>query len=133
MTIPSTAPAPTGDMALFPGFSRHLVEVGDDVRIAAVVGGNGPPLLLLHGHPQTHAIWHRVAPALARRFTLVAADLRGYGDSSKPAGADDHANYAKRTASARGASLKLRDRRGRWRMTKMSSRKPRPRTRASVR
>jgi haloacetate dehalogenase len=105
MTIPSTAPAPTGDAALFPGFSRHLVEVGDDVRIAAVVGGNGPPLLLLHGHPQTHAIWHRVAPALARRFTLVAADLRGYGDSSKPAGADDHANYAKRTLAADQVAL----------------------------
>jgi haloacetate dehalogenase len=51
---------------------------------------------LLHGHPQTHAIWHKVAPALAERFTLVLADLRGYGDSSKPAGEADHANYSKR-------------------------------------
>jgi len=56
-------------------------------------GGQGPPLLLLHGYPQTHAIWHRVAAALAERFTLVCADLRGYGDSSKPAGT---AAYAKR-------------------------------------
>jgi haloacetate dehalogenase len=105
MTLPSPTDAPTGDAALFPGFSRHLVDVGDDVRIAAVVGGNGPPLLLLHGHPQTHAIWHKVAPALARRFTLVAADLRGYGDSAKPAGADDHANYSKRTMAADQVAL----------------------------
>lgn len=108
MTISSTTSSSataTGDAALFPGFSRHLVDVGDGVRIAAVVGGNGPPLLLLHGHPQTHAIWHKVAPALARRFTLVAADLRGYGDSSKPAGADDHANYSKRTMAADQVAL----------------------------
>lgn len=81
---------------LFPGFRHCCVEVEAGVRIAAVIGGAGPPLLLLHGHPQTHAIWHRVAPALAERFTVVAADLRGYGDSSKPAGAADHSNYAKR-------------------------------------
>ena len=105
MTTSPTSSASTADAALFPGFSRHLVDVGGDVRIAAVVGGNGPPLLLLHGHPQTHAIWHRVAPALARRFTLVAADLRGYGDSSKPAGADDHANYSKRTLAADQVAL----------------------------
>ncbi|WP_137895934.1 alpha/beta hydrolase [Ramlibacter sp. 2FC] len=82
--------------ALFPGFEHRSIEVDDGVRISAVVGGAGSPLLLLHGHPQTHAIWHRVAPALARRHTVVAADLRGYGDSSKPAGAADHANYSKR-------------------------------------
>ena len=82
--------------ALFPGFEQCSVDVGDGVQIAAAVGGSGPPLLLLHGHPQTRAIWHRVAPVLARRHTLVAADLRGYGDSSKPAGASDHGNYAKR-------------------------------------
>ena len=84
-------------LRLFPGgFDRHIVEVAEGIRIAAVVGGSGPPLLLLHGHPQTLAIWHRVAPALARRHTIVAADLRGYGDSSKPAGETDHGNYAKR-------------------------------------
>ncbi|CAN5134434.1 alpha/beta hydrolase [soil metagenome] len=82
--------------ALFPGFENHLVEVGDGVQIAATVGGSGPPLLLLHGHPQTRAIWHRVAPTLAQHHTLVMADLRGYGDSSKPAGDTDHGNYAKR-------------------------------------
>ncbi len=81
---------------LFPGFEDRTVEIEAGVSIAAVVGGTGAPLLLLHGHPQTHAIWHRVAPTLAERYTVVAADLRGYGDSSKPAGAEDHANYSKR-------------------------------------
>ena len=60
------------------------------------MGGNGPPLLLLHGYPQTHVIWHRVAPALARSFTVVCADLRGYGDSGKPEAGPDHAGYSKR-------------------------------------
>ena len=60
------------------------------------VGGDGPPLLLLHGYPQTHAMWHKVAPALARDYTVVCADLRGYGDSSKPRGVPGHANYSKR-------------------------------------
>lgn len=59
-------------------------------------GGNGPPLLLLHGFPQTHVIWHKIADDLARHFTLVMPDLRGYGDSSKPPGDTDHGNYAKR-------------------------------------
>ena len=62
------------------------------VRIA----GAGPPLLLLHGYPQTHAMWHRVAPALAERCTVVCADLRGYGDSGKPASDAEHAAYSKR-------------------------------------
>lgn len=82
---------------LFPGFRSHLAEVGEGHQIHAMVGGEGPPLLLLHGHPQTHAIWHRVAPTLAQRFTLVLADLRGYGGSSKPPGDADHGNYSKRT------------------------------------
>ncbi len=86
----------TTTQPLFPGFERRSALVDDNVRIEAVVGGSGAPLLLLHGHPQTHAIWHRVAPVLAERHTVVAADLRGYGDSSKPQGAADHANYAKR-------------------------------------
>ena len=81
---------------LFPGFSQRRIDVGDGVSIAASIGGFGPPLLLLHGHPQTRAIWHRVGPVLARQFTVVAADLRGYGDSTKPAGEADHGNYAKR-------------------------------------
>jgi haloacetate dehalogenase len=83
--------------ALFPAAARRLsVEVEPGVRIHARVCGEGPPLLLIHGHPQTLAIWHRVLPALAARFSVVMPDLRGYGDSSKPAGAADHANYSKR-------------------------------------
>ena len=85
------------DLSLFPQFRSIDVETDSDVKIHAVVGGDGPPLLLLHGHPQTHAIWHKVAPTLAQRFTVVACDLRGYGDSSKPAGTGDHGNYSKRT------------------------------------
>jgi haloacetate dehalogenase len=81
---------------LFPGFQTHDIETDAGVRIHARTGGEGPPLLLLHGHPQTHAIWHKVAPALAERFSLVLCDLRGYGDSSKPTGEAEHANYSKR-------------------------------------
>jgi haloacetate dehalogenase len=66
------------------------------VRLHGRIGGRGAPLLLLHGHPQTHVIWHRLAPMLAERFTLVMMDLRGYGDSSRPASTPDHATYSKR-------------------------------------
>ena len=93
------------DAALFPGFERRTVDVGGGIAIAAVAGGAGPPLLLLHGHPQTHAIWHKVAPALAERHTVVASDLRGYGDSSKPAGGGDHADYSKRAMAADQVAL----------------------------
>jgi haloacetate dehalogenase len=85
---------------LFPHFRALQVEIDPTVTINAIVGGSGPPLLLLHGHPQTHAIWHRVAPRLAEQFTVVACDLRGYGESSKPQGAPDHANYSKRAMAA---------------------------------
>src|SRR6185295_14184767 len=57
-------------------------------------GGNGPPLLLMHGNPFTHLSWHKFAPRLAREFTVVATDLRGYGDSSKPSGGPNHENYS---------------------------------------
>ncbi len=80
---------------LFPGFAVRDLETRG-ARVHARVGGAGDPVLLLHGYPQTHAIWHRVAPRLAGEFTVVAADLRGYGDSGKPASAPDHAPYAKR-------------------------------------
>jgi haloacetate dehalogenase len=76
------------------------VEIDAEIRIHTIVGGYGPPLLLLHGHPQTHAIWHKVAPVLSERFTVVACDLRGYGESSKPAGASDHGNYSKRVMAS---------------------------------
>ena len=82
---------------LFPGFEHRRIDVGNGIEIAASIGGSGPPLLLLHGHPQTRALWHRVAPALSERYTVVLTDLRGYGDSSKPAGTAQHENYAKRT------------------------------------
>lgn len=88
------------DSTLFPGFAPQRIPTPDGQHIQTLVGGNGPPLLLLHGHPQTSAIWHKVAPALARQFTLVLADLRGYGDSAKPAGDAEHANYSKRTMAA---------------------------------
>jgi haloacetate dehalogenase len=80
---------------LFPGFTLDRIDLGDvDVRVR--VGGDGPPLPLLHGHPQTHVMWHAVAPALSERFTVVAPDLRGYGESSKPQTTDDHEPYSKR-------------------------------------
>lgn len=80
---------------LLPGFTRRRIEA-NGVAINAMTGGHGPPLLLLHGHPQTLACWHRVAPALARRHTVVLTDLRGYGDSAKPGGGPDHIAYSKR-------------------------------------
>jgi haloacetate dehalogenase len=82
-------------MSLFPGFVRRRIRTSG-ATINLVAGGEGPPLLLLHGYPQTHVIWHKVAPALARDYTVVCADLRGYGDSSKPRGVPGHANYSKR-------------------------------------
>jgi len=84
---------------LFPGFSTHRIRTSG-AEIRCVVGGNGPPLLLLHGYPQTHAMWHKVAPALAKRHTVVCPDLRGYGDSSKPPTTADHAPYSKRAMAA---------------------------------
>lgn len=83
-------------MTLFEGFSRERVSVGD-VEITFVTGGSGPGLLLLHGWPQTHAMWSGIAPQLTEKFTVVAPDLRGYGDSGKPDGGPDHAGYSKRT------------------------------------
>jgi haloacetate dehalogenase len=88
------------DEALFPGFRSLAVTATNGASIAAVVGGEGPPLLLLHGYPQTHAIWHRAAAALARHFTVVATDLRGYGDSHRPASDATHAPYSKRAMAA---------------------------------
>jgi haloacetate dehalogenase len=78
----------------FPGFSVEQVQVaGGQIRLRHA--GSGPPLLLLHGNPQTHAMWHAVAPELAERFTVICPDLRGYGGSLKPPATPDHAPYAK--------------------------------------
>jgi haloacetate dehalogenase len=82
-------------MTLFPGFTRRRIKT-TGATINLVMGGEGPPVLLLHGYPQTHAMWHEVAPQLARDYTVICADLRGYGDSSKPPGVPGHANYSKR-------------------------------------
>jgi haloacetate dehalogenase len=80
---------------VFEGFELSFVDTGEAL-IRVRRGGSGPPLLLLHGHPQTHAMWNCVAPLLARDFTVVAADLRGYGESSKPPTRPDHEPYSKR-------------------------------------
>ena len=80
---------------MFDGFELRQVDVGD-VGLRVRLGGTGPPVLLLHGHPQTHAMWNRVAPILADHHTVVAADLRGYGRSSSPAETDDPAAFSKR-------------------------------------
>jgi haloacetate dehalogenase len=81
--------------AFFPGFERRRIDTSG-ASIHLVTGGSGPPLLLLHGYPQTHLMWRKLAPRLAAEFTVVAPDLRGYGDSSKPPAGPDNANYAKR-------------------------------------
>lgn len=79
----------------FPNFNRRRINAAG-AEINVLIGGAGPPLLLLHGYPQTHLIWHKIAPQLARRFTVVATDLRGYGDSSMPPPGEQHAAYSKR-------------------------------------
>jgi haloacetate dehalogenase len=82
------------DSTFFPGFKRTSIEVGEGA-LRLRLGGSGAPLLLLHGNPQTHAMWHKVAPKLAERYSVVAPDLRGYGGSMKPPATADHAPYAK--------------------------------------
>jgi len=76
-----------------PGFTRTEIQTSGP-RIVVAHGGSGPPLLLLHGNPFTHLSWHKFAPRLAQEFTVVATDLRGYGDSEKPPSQPDHANYS---------------------------------------
>ncbi|MGI9426887.1 MAG: alpha/beta fold hydrolase [Hyphomicrobiaceae bacterium] len=89
---------------LFPGFATHTIT-NDGLNIHARVGGSGPALLCLHGYPQTHVCWRRVAPVLAQNFTVVAMDLRGYGTSSAPPGDSGHTLYAKRAMASDGIAL----------------------------
>src|SRR5215218_6093710 len=83
-------------MTLLAGFSTRRIPVTATTTINAAVGGRGPAVLMLHGYPQTHAAWHRVAPRLAENFTVVCPDLRGYGDSGKPSSSESHEPYSKR-------------------------------------
>src|SRR5436853_7246644 len=78
---------------MFEGFTRTEIETSG-ARIVTMHGGNGPPLLLMHGNPFTHLSWRKFAPRLAQEFTVVATDLRGYGDSEKPPGGEDHIGYS---------------------------------------
>jgi haloacetate dehalogenase len=84
---------------MFEGF-EHLRVPTKEAEVAIVKKGSGPPLLLIHGYPQTKAMWHKIAPGLSERFTVVAADLRGYGASSRPPAGDDHTGYSKRRMAA---------------------------------
>jgi len=92
---------------VFEGFALETIEL-PEARLRVRHGGTGSPLLLLHGHPRTHATWHRLAPLLARRHTVVCPDLRGYGRSSKPPTTADHAPYSKRAMARDGVALMRR-------------------------
>ena len=81
-------------------FEKQYINVAKNINIAICSKGSGPPLLLLHGYPQTGYMWHKIAPRLAEDFTVVVADLRGYGDSDKPTSSEDHAVYSKRAMAA---------------------------------
>jgi haloacetate dehalogenase len=89
---------------VFEGFERERIQTSE-TEIELVRWGEGPPVLLLHGYPQTHAMWHLLVPRLAEDFTVVAADLRGYGDSSKPFGEEDHSTYSKRAMAGDQAAV----------------------------
>ena len=83
---------------MFEGFERRQIKTAG-ATINVLQGGKGPPVLLLHGYPQTHVMWHKIAPRLANDFSLVLPDLRGYGDSSKPPDGEDHFGYSKRATA----------------------------------
>jgi haloacetate dehalogenase len=93
--VTETQQAPAQPPSLFPGFETRDIRTSG-ATIHTLRGGSGPPLLLLHGYPQTHVEWHKIAARLSQKFTVVMTDLRGYGDSSKPPDGENHANYSKR-------------------------------------
>jgi haloacetate dehalogenase len=93
-----------GQVRLFPGFKAAKIETSG-ATINVVSAGQGPPLLLLHGAPQSLATWYKIAPQLAKDYTVVAADLRGYGDSSKPPNGENHVNYSKRAMALDGVEV----------------------------
>ena len=81
----------------FKGFERSMIDVGDGIQINTLVGGSGDEaILMLHGHPESYLTWRDIAPEFAKNYKVVVTDLRGYGDSSKPVGFEDHSNYSKR-------------------------------------
>jgi pimeloyl-ACP methyl ester carboxylesterase len=94
-------------MEFFPGFRKQTIQTSG-TSINVVSGGNGPPLLLLHGYPQTHIEWRKMVPDLSRHYTLVMPDLRGYGDSGKPPEGDKHINDSKRSAFINEKALRFR-------------------------
>ncbi|SFD65391.1 haloacetate dehalogenase [Bacillus sp. OV194] len=80
---------------MFEHFTLKQIQISE-ATLRVRIGGEGPPLLLLHGHPQTHVMWHKTGPLLAKHFTVIAPDLRGYGGSSKPQTDENHYPYSKR-------------------------------------
>ena len=101
--------AVSANRTMFPGFRQTFVptrgvmvdgKLAEGAVINTLIGGKGPPLLLIHGHPETHVCWRKIAGKLAEHYTVVLTDLRGYGDSSKPEGGEEHINYAKRAMAA---------------------------------
>ena len=89
---------------LYPGYASRWIDTSAGRIFVRMSGGDRPPLLLLHGHPQSNVMWHRTAPALAERFTLVIADLPGYGWSDVPPAPADHSPYTKRAMAGAGGT-----------------------------